>query len=159
MRKRCGRGQNWWQPKFAGCGYRMTMPRQVILEVLSGTEKHLSAEDIHLAVRKSYPHVGLTTVYRTLELLADMGVLFKFDFGDRRARYELAEEFQAKKGHHHHLVCTRCKRVIDYTEFIDQEKELLEKTEKGLMRKYNFSIENHLIQFYGICEQCRKKKV
>ncbi|MBN2482817.1 MAG: transcriptional repressor [Candidatus Omnitrophica bacterium] len=159
MQKRCRQGQSWWQPKFQGRGYRMTVPRQVILEVLSGTEKHLSAEDIYLAVQKSYPHVGLTTVYRTLELLADMGVLFKFDFGDRRARYELAEEFQVKKGHHHHLVCTRCKRVIDYTEFIDQEKELLEKTERGLMEKYDFSIEKHLIQFYGTCGKCRKKTV
>jgi len=159
MRRRCGRGQNWWQPKFAGCGYRMTIPRRAILEVLSATDKHLSAEDIYLAVQKEYPHVGLTTVYRTLELLADMGAVFKFDFGDKRARYELAEGFQEKKGHHHHLVCTRCKRVIDYSEFIDQEKELLEKTEKGLMKKYNFSIENHLIQFYGLCNQCRKKTV
>jgi len=130
------------------------MPRQAILEVLSNTEEHLSAEEIYLAVHKIYPNVGLTTVYRTLELLVDMGLVFKFDFGDKRARYELSQGPMSKK-HHHHLVCTNCGRIIDYTDFIDEEKELLRRTEAGLSKKYNFKITNHLIQFYGLCEECQ----
>jgi len=130
------------------------MPRQAILEVLSNTEEHLSAEEIYLAVHKIYPNVGLTTVYRTLELLVDMGLVFKFDFGDKRARYELSQGPTSKK-HHHHLVCTNCGRIIDYTDFIDEEKELLRRTEAGLSKKYNFKITNHLIQFYGLCEECQ----
>jgi len=130
------------------------MPRQAILEVLSNTEEHLSAEEIYLAVHKIYPNVGLTTVYRTLELLVDMGLVFKFDFGDKRARYELSQGPMSKK-HHHHLVCTNCGRIIDYTDFIDEEKELLRRTEAGLSEKYNFKITNHLIQFYGLCEECQ----
>jgi len=131
------------------------MPRQAILEVLSNTEEHLSAEEIYLAVHKIYPNVGLTTVYRTLELLVDMGLVFKFDFGDKRARYELSQGPTSKK-HHHHLVCTNCGRIIDYTDFIDEEKELLRRTEAGLSKKYNFKITNHLIQFYGLCEECQE---
>jgi len=130
------------------------MPRQAILEVLSNTEEHPSAEEIYLAVQKIYPNIGLTTVYRTLELLVDMGLVFKFDFGDKRARYELSQGPTSKK-HHHHLVCTNCGRIIDYTDFIDEEKELLQRTEAGLSEKYNFKITDHLIQFYGLCDECR----
>ena len=78
----------------------------------------------------------------------------KFDFGDGRARYELAEGPKGER-HHHHLVCTNCSRVIDYTDFIDEEKDLLDKAEKGLSKKHNFKINGHSIQFYGLCNKCR----
>ena len=152
-----GCGPPWWHGRFRGCGFRMTMPRQAILDVLSNTTEHLSAEEIYIAVHKNYPNIGLTTVYRTLELVVQMGMVFKFDFGDGRARFELAKGPGAKK-HHHHLVCTECGRVVDYTDFIDEEKELLALTEAGLSKKYNFAITNHLIQFHGICDKCRKGK-
>ena len=154
-RNQC-RGQ--WRGRFRGCGYRFTLPRQTILDVLSRTSRHLSAEDVYMAVHKAYPNVGLATVYRTLELLVQMGLVYKFDFGDKRARYELAEGVKGAENHHHHLVCTGCGRVVDYTDFINEEVELLSQTEKGLSKKYNFEITNHLIQFYGLCDKCRDKK-
>ena len=86
-----------------------------------------------------------------------MGLVFKYDFGDGRARYELAEGPKGGR-HHHHLVCTSCGRVVDYTDFIDEEIELLQKTEKGLSKKYNFKITDHLIQFYGLCDKCKAKE-
>ncbi len=146
----------WWHGKFRGCCYRITLGREAILEVLSKADKHLSAEDIYMKLHPNYPNIGLTTVYRTLDILANLGLVFKFDFGDGRARYELVEESKSAH-HHHHLVCTDCNRVIDYTDFIDEEVELLKETEKGLSRKYNFKITNHLIQFYGLCNTCAKK--
>ncbi len=157
MPRRFAMGPPWWHGRFRGAGFRLTIPREGILDVLSKTQQHLSAEDIYFAVHKSYPTIGLTTVYRTLELLVQLGLVFKFDFGDGRARYELAEGPKGVR-HHHHLVCTNCSRVIDYTDFIDEEKELLGQAEKGLSRKFHFKITNHLIQFYGLCERCRNKK-
>jgi Fur family ferric uptake transcriptional regulator len=154
---RDGTGPPWLQGKIRGCGYRLTVPRQIILDVLSKTSKHLSAEDIYHAVHKVYPAIGLTTVYRTLELLVTTGLVFKFDFGDGRARYELSEGPKSI-GHHHHLVCTGCGRIVDYTDFINEEIELLKQTEKGLSKKYKFKITNHLIQFYGLCDKCKNKK-
>lgn len=148
---------HWWHMRFRGCGYRITIARKVILDILSKTNEHLSAEDIFFAVHKEYPNIGLTTIYRTLELLVQMGLIHRFDFGDGRARYELAEGPKGKQ-HHHHLICTKCGRVIDYTDFIDEEIDLLKRTEKGLSKKYNFDITEHLIQFYGICDRCRRKK-
>lgn len=157
MQARSRFGPPWWHGKFRGCGYRITLARQVILDLLAKVDEHLSAEDIYIRIRAKHPNIGLTTVYRTLDILADLGLLYKFDFGDGRARYELAE---GPKGayHHHHLVCTACKRVIDYTDFIDEEIELLRETEKGLSKKYDFKITNHLIQFYGLCKECSKEK-
>lgn len=148
-------GQHWWYRRFRGCGYRITIPREAILTVLSNTEEHLSAEDIYLSVHKIYPTIGLTTIYRTLEILVQMGLVFKFDFGDGRARFELAEGPKGKR-HHHHLVCSQCGRVIDYTDFIDDEMEFLQRAEKGLSRKFNFNISHHVIQFYGVCHKCQK---
>jgi Fur family transcriptional regulator, ferric uptake regulator len=150
-----GQGPPGWKGRFRGCGHRFTMPRQAIIATLEKTSEHLSAEEIYLKVHKQYPNIGLTTVYRTLELLEEMSLVFKFDFGDKRARYELNHS-DSKKEHHHHLVCTKCNRIIDYTDFIDEEVELLTKTEKALSKKFNFKISNHLIQFYGLCEKCSK---
>jgi Fur family ferric uptake transcriptional regulator len=154
---RDGTGPPWLHGKLKGCGHRLTVPRQAILDVLSNTQEHPSAEDIYLSVHKIYPSIGLTTVYRTLELLVQNGLVFKFDFGDGRARYELSEN-PGSIGHHHHLVCTGCGRITNYADFIDEEKELLKKTEQALSKKYRFQILNHLIQFYGICDQCLRKR-
>ena len=156
MRRHCCNGP-WWHGKLKGCGYKITAGRDAILEFLASSEHHVSAEDIYKAIHTEYPNVGLTTIYRTLDILVNMSLVYRFDFGDGRARYELAE---GPKGphHHHHLVCTGCNRVIDYTDFIREEVKLLTETEKGLSEKYGFKITNHLIQFYGMCDICQKTK-
>ncbi|MCE5300798.1 MAG: transcriptional repressor [Spirochaetia bacterium] len=149
--KNCqGRGQ--WHGKFHGCGCRMTAGRETVIRVLQETSKHLSADEIFIRARKINPDIGLTTVYRTLEKLSTMGEVHRLDSGDKRGRFELAD---SEKGHHHHLVCTMCNSIIDYDDFIDEEIKLLKETEKKLSQKYNFNINSHLIQFYGICEKCK----
>ena len=157
MQPEYGKGYQWCHGKVKGYGYRMTLGREATLEVLSRAEEHLSAEDIYMEVHKIYPSIGLTSIYRTLDILTNIGLVNKFDFGQGRARYELAESSRGK-AHHHHLVCTGCGRVIDYTDFIDEEVALLKKTEDGLSRKYNFKIKNHFIQFSGLCENCEEQK-
>ena len=155
MQGRWGKdSQRWWHGEFRGCGYKITVPRQIILQVLDESKEHLSAEDIYLKVHNIYPAIGLTTVYRTLELLINMCLIFKFDFGDGRARYELTRGSKEPVHHHHHLICTKCGRVIDYTDFVDEELELLKKTEKALSKKYNFEIKSRKVQFYGLCDKC-----
>jgi Fur family ferric uptake transcriptional regulator len=149
------KGYQWCHGRVKDCGYRMTLGREATLDVLSKSDEHLSAEDIYMRVHKIYPSIGLTSIYRTLDILTNIGLVNKFDFGHGRAKYELAEGSRGKT-HHHHLVCTGCARVIDYTDFIDEEVALLKKTEEGLSRKYNFRITNHFIQFYGLCDNCKE---
>ncbi len=144
-----------WGKKLTGCGFRLTAAREIILDILSNTEQHLSAEDIYITVHVNNPEIGLTTVYRTLELFEQIGIVSKFEFGHGRAKYELSEEYSNKK-HHHHLICKKCRTIVDYSGFIEEEREYLQKTEAGLKDKYGFDIENHLIHFYGICPECKK---
>lgn len=142
--------------KFKGCGYRMTRGREAVMNVLADGKDHVSAEDIYMKVHSTYPAIVLTSVYRTLVVLVNMGLVYQVNFGDGRARYELAEGPKGER-YHHHLVCTGCCRVIDYADFINEELSLLKKAEEGLSKKYRFAIINHLIQFYGLCHQCQNK--
>ncbi|MFA5167330.1 MAG: Fur family transcriptional regulator [Candidatus Omnitrophota bacterium] len=155
MPRRDGCGPPWFTGQLRGCGRRMTVTRELILDVVSRKKGHLSAEEVFDAVRKQYPTVGLVTVYRTLDLLAEMNVLSRHEFGDGRARYEMIRGSKSDD-HHHHLVCTSCNRVIDYRDFIDDEVRLLKKTEAGLSKKFRFMITDHVIEFYGLCEKCQK---
>ena len=146
-------GCPWWHSRFAGRGYRLTVPRQTILNVLSKSKEHLSAEDIYLAVHRVYPGVGLATVYRTLELLTQMGLVFRFDFGDGKSRYELAEGPNTNR--HYHLVCTCCGRIISHSELVDEEIKVLKQIEQTISKKYNFKISSHQIHFLGLCDKCK----
>ncbi|RPJ08881.1 MAG: transcriptional repressor [Spirochaetaceae bacterium] len=147
---RCGQ-------KLTGCGFRLTTGREAIIDILSKSDKHLSAEDIFMAIRAEYPGIGLTTIYRTLELLEQTGILAKFDFGHGRAKFELTEEYGNKK-HHHHLICKKCGTIVDYSDFLDDELAYIKKTEAGLAKKYKFDIHSHVISFFGLCEKCAAKK-
>ena len=142
--------------KFKRKGHRLTVPRKAILSLLSRTDNHPSVEEIYFDVHKDYPPIGITTVYRTLDLLVSWSVVRKFDFGEGKARYELIDHPNGL-GHHHHLICGSCKTIINYTDFIDKEVELISKLEKRLSRKFNFKINSHVIDFYGVCNECSSK--
>lgn len=148
-----GRGPRWCHARFRNFGYKMTQPREIILDVLSRAKKHLSAEDIYIEVYKIYPGIGLTTIYRTLDILTNMGIVSRYDFGDGRSRYELISD--KKSEHHHHLVCLNCGKIIDYSDYIDEETKLFNKLEKVLSEKHNFKINYHHVGFYGLCDRCK----
>jgi Fur family ferric uptake transcriptional regulator len=129
------------------------MPREAVLELLSRSQKHMSAKEIYALLHRSYPGMGLSTVYRTLDLLARMGIVTKLALGDGQSRYEFKSS--KKKDHHHHLICANCGKIIDYSEFLDEELRLIRKTEERLAKKYNFTIQDHNIEFFGLCDKCK----
>jgi Fur family ferric uptake transcriptional regulator len=149
--------QPLWSERLHEAGFRLTEPRSLVVEILRQTEQHLSAEEIYLKALRMNPSVGLTTVYRTLDLFNTIGILQKFDFGDGKSRYELINNPQ-KKEHHHHLICVHCKKIIDYTDFLAEELELMNRTEEELSRRHRFSITHHTVDFYGLCHKCKAKK-
>lgn len=146
-------GPRKWQHRFRGHVSRWTVPRNAILNLLSNTSKHMSAKDIYNTLHKDYPGIGLTTVYRTLDLLVKARLINKFNIGEGQSRYEFKP--MDKKEHHHHLICKECGRIINYSDFVDEELELVKKTEKSVSKKYNFEILDHNIEFYGICNKCK----
>ena len=147
---------SWHYEKLGENCHRLTKSREAILDVLNQADKHLNAEEIYRAASKIYPTVGLATIYRNLELLVRIGLVWKFDAGDDKARFERAE--RPGEGPHFHLICKNCNSVIDYSESIENEKGFLKRREKNLSKKYNFKIENHCIDFFGLCNKCRNSK-
>jgi Fur family transcriptional regulator, ferric uptake regulator len=143
-----------WREQLSRAGVRLTTSREIVANILHDTQRHLSAEDIFIRAVQINPSIGLTTVYRALELFTDTGIVQRFDFGDGKARYELASDPQNSE-HHHHLICIKCKKIINYDDFVEEELELMKKTENALSKKHHFKIMHHIIHFYGICDHCR----
>ncbi|HBT19981.1 MAG TPA: transcriptional repressor [Peptococcaceae bacterium] len=133
--------------KLKNENYKITPQREIIIHILLNNEdKHLSAEEIYDMAKKINPDVGMTTIYRTLDLLVELGVLQKLEFGDGRTRYELNNE---DMHHHHHLICLKCGEVQEF------EQDLLEALEEKILEKKDFLIVDHKLKFYGICRKCR----
>jgi Fur family ferric uptake transcriptional regulator len=142
-----------WKRRFKENGFRWTITRKAILDLLSGTTKHMSAQEIYDTLLESYPGIGMSTVYRTLDLLSRMCLVNKINIGEDKNRYEYRSD--EGKAHHHHLICTNCGKIIDYCDFLDYELDLVKKIEKNLSRKYSFLVKNHNIDFYGLCKDCK----
>ncbi len=153
-KRRQGRGCPGMDLRFRENGLRMTMPRRVIISILSESSDYMSAEDVFAAIRDDFPGVGLATVYRTLNLLTDMGVVTRFEFGEGKARYELAEN--KKESHHHQIVCEKCFKVIKYSDFSKEECEFHSSMENILGERFGFTIKRHVIQYYGVCGDCKE---
>ncbi len=126
-------------------GYRLTNQRRVIVRELEGSS-HSSAEEIYDRVKGNHPELGLSTVYRTLDLLTELNVVRKRDFGEGYARYELATEKV-----HQHARCRRCGAVIEFNE------ELMEYLALQVERETGFTTEWHEIILHGTCEECAAK--
>jgi Fur family transcriptional regulator, ferric uptake regulator len=132
---------------------RWTVPRGEILDLLARTEQHLSAKDVHRLLLPDNPDIGLTTVYRTLELLEKAGLARRMHAGDGQARFEYRHADGTD--HHHHLICTACGTILNYRDFETEELELVRRTEELLARKHGFLIKDHNIEFLGLCATCR----
>lgn len=135
-------------------GLRVTTPRKVILAELDASESYVSAEEIYHRIHTDHPKIGLATVYRTLTLLTQIGIVTKFEFGDGKARYELAD-IDTDSTHHHVLVCEQCYSVIKYSDFTPKEKKNFEQLESMLEQKFDFSIHRHVVHYYGVCSVCQ----
>ena len=131
--------------------YKMTEQRREILQVFldQPNEHHLSAEDVHGILRDQKSEIGLATVYRSLELLSSLNILLKIEFGDGCSRYEL-NTTDPDTHRHHHLICTRCHKVIEF----DEDK--LDELEAEIANKSGFEILNHEVKFFGYCKECRE---
>ena len=125
-------------------GYRLTPQRQLILDALQDSDDHISAEEIHAQVRKRYPHVNISTVYRTLELLKNLGLVTETDMGGGRFRYHPAD-----KGHHHHLICEQCNSVTDI------EESVFSQLKRTILKEYGFKANISHLAIFGRCDKCR----
>jgi Fur family ferric uptake transcriptional regulator len=128
-------------------GHRLTRQRMLVIEALHNADKHISAEELYEQLHSRYPYANISTVYRTLELLKGLDLVTETDFGEGRVRYHVAE-----KGHHHHLVCRSCGRIMGL------EEAALDPLRNSLFQKYGFDADLRHLAISGECSKCRAKK-
>ncbi len=129
-------------------GYRLTPQRQLILTAIQDSDDHISAEEIHARVCAKYPHVNISTVYRTLELLEDFQMVAHIDGPDGQRHYELL----GIHGLHHHLHCRICGKVVPLAH--EDTQPLM----KHLEDAYGFTVEPESWTFSGLCAACRSAR-
>ena len=136
--------------KLKETGFKITPQRRAIIEILlKNDSEHLSSEEIYDLVRIDCPEIGLATVYRTMQLLDEIGTISKLNLDDGCIRYELNLDDEDTH-HHHHLICKSCGKIIEVKE------DLLDNIENEIQSLYKFNILNHDVKFYGMCENCSK---
>lgn len=128
-------------------GYKLTRQRQAILDTIARSHSHLAPADVYAKVNKRYPGIGLVTVYRTLELLTRLGFICEMHSGNSCRSYTM----RRSSGHHHHLLCSICRKVVDFTDCD------IKKMEKRIALQTDFEIDSHLVEFVGRCHDCRLK--
>ena len=120
-------------------GLKMTGQRRVIARVLSDADDHPDVEMVHERANKIDPGISIATVYRTVRLFEEAGILDRHDFGDGRSRYEAAPE-----AHHDHLIDVETGKVV---EFVDPELEALQ---KQIAEKLGYRLVDHRMELYGV---------
>ncbi len=127
-------------------GLKFTAQREAILQTLYDNPKHFTSESLYLLVKQSYPklNIGITTVYRTLNLLEDNGLVTSISLGVQGKKFEIA-----LKPHHDHLICEKCGKIVEF------EDDEIEQLQHDIANMYEFQLTNHLMQLYGHCKECQ----
>ncbi len=135
-----------FEPILKKAGYKLTAPRRAVIEVLKSHNEHFSHDQILAEGRKICPKLGRATVYRTMELLVGLHLVRPLYLNDATQRFIVAT------GGHHHFVCTECGAVIEFDDCIAEQMQ------HEFSQKYHFQIQSHLLEFWGICENCQQKE-
>ncbi len=134
--------------KLADRGHRLTRPRQAVLQALFDVDGWLRPEEVLTHARERFPSVGLVTVYRTLTLLEELGVVRRIHVEPGCHGYALAG-----LGHGHYLTCRSCHRVLEFP-----GREDLSPLIRQISRRTGFVVEDHLLELSGTCAICRRRK-
>jgi Fur family transcriptional regulator, ferric uptake regulator len=138
--------KNIFRDYIAREGLRSTQQRELILDFFLSSNRHLSIEELYRNLRDKHPNIGYATVCRTLKLFAGSGIAREIHIGDGQTRYEHI----AVGEHHDHLVCTRCGKIAEF------ENKTIEQLQEEVAESHGFLIENHKLELYGLCAECRR---
>jgi Fur family ferric uptake transcriptional regulator len=125
-------------------GYRLTPQRLLVMEAIEASDDHISAEEIHSQAHARYPYMNISTVYRTLDLLKEQGLVAESDLGGGRFLYH-----PVGKAHHHHLVCRKCGKVQDI------EVSALDNLRQEIKERYGFGAVFDHMAIFGTCKSCK----
>lgn len=127
--------------------FKLTGPRREVIRILHESRTPLSVQEVHQQLQDI--KADLASVYRTINLLCELGVLTRLDFQEKLYRYELSAPFTP---HHHHLICKKCGNIENVF-----EQCLPAGFEEKIRQRSGFEIESHILEFYGICETCAEQ--
>jgi len=127
-------------------GMRVTPQRAIIFEAIEKLEGHITAEEIFGQVQKVNPYVSLATVYRTLELLQELNLINQTNFGRSQTYFALKDH-----GPHHHLVCSECGRIEEFSD------KIFDSVRTELENQYGFQAHTDHLSIFGVCKNCREK--
>jgi Fur family transcriptional regulator, peroxide stress response regulator len=133
--------------KLKGRGFRITYQRVAILAILADSKEHPSVEEIHKAVKLQFPATSLATVYNTVSLLKELNEVLELGFPDGSNRYDGNKPYP-----HPHVICMRCKKVMD------PELVHLGEISEEMSLKTGYKIFSHRLDFFGLCPECQKKE-
>ncbi len=125
-------------------GYKLTPQRRVVIGTITSSRDHLTPADIYKQVHFDHPNIGLVTVYRTLGILTKLGLICELHAGGSCQSYTIST-----LQHHHHLICSNCGMVVDFTGHNVAELE------DRLSRESGFRIDDHRLEFSGLCKACQ----
>ncbi len=134
------------EAKLSSAGHRSTGSRREVIDALLSYAGHMTADDLFESLRESGSAVGRMTVFRTLDLLAEIGVVRPIYQGSGAAHFVLLED-----GHHHHLVCTQCNTSVEF-----EDCTLQGSLRDKLAAEHGFNIGGHLLEIYGVCADCQQ---
>ena len=126
-------------------GLRSTSQRRLVSEIFFRSSGHHSIDDVLAMARSQDPKVGYATVYRTMKLLVECGLANERNFGDAVTRFEIARQDH----HHDHLICIRCKRIVEF------EDHDIETHQEALAKRHGFRLVSHKHELYGLCSDCQ----
>jgi Fur family ferric uptake transcriptional regulator len=124
--------------------YKLTPQRRAVIGAIASSPDHLTPAAIYEKVHQERPDTGLVTIYRTLEILARLGLICELHAGGSSRSYTIGAP-----EHHHHLICSSCGEVVDFSGYD------LSPLEERLSRETGFEIEDHLLEFTGLCQNCQ----
>lgn len=133
------------EEKLVASGHRTTLARKSVIEALLGCGGHITADNLYDSMREAGSTVGRMTVFRTLDLLAETGVIRPIYQGSGAAHFILFDD-----GHHHHLVCTQCSQTVEF-----DDCSLADALSQELTTRHGFQITGHLLEIYGLCAGCQ----
>ncbi|WP_086255325.1 Fur family transcriptional regulator [Campylobacter vicugnae] len=131
-------------------GLKYTKQREVLLQTLYNNSEHFTPEQLYLYIKERYPglNVGIATVYRSLNLLEESGMVTSISFGAQGKKFELAN-----KPHHDHMICRQCGVIVEF------EDQIIEKRQLVIAKEHGFQLTGHIMQLYGVCGECNKQKI
>lgn len=125
-------------------GLRHTRQREVLTDIFFTSDGHFSLDELLAMAKKRDAGIGYATVYRTLKLLTELGLAQERQFADGQTRYEATDGV-----HHDHLICTRCKKIVEF------EEDRIEQLQDEVAARLGFRLSSHKMELYGLCSDCQ----